>query len=136
MVEKVHGHVFAGEKLTGNMDFFTVRTLVDIRVTGNPANASQHSLDKLVETINLRAQPVILSDVTVTSETGPIADLPAAGTGATVSVYTFKFAIEHTRAWGEDGEDLALALDGIEGFSFSVGDTSGNNVAVVRNEVL
>lgn len=136
MTQKVNGTTFPGESLTGNMDFFTVRTTVDIRATGSLADSSQKNLDKLVETISLRAQPTLMSGVSVSSETAPIADLPGAGSTGSVNVYTFKFAIEHTQAWGTDGEDLELSLDGISGFKFSVGDTSDNNVAVVRNEFL
>jgi hypothetical protein len=164
MTERVHGHVFPGEFLTGKMDFFTVRTNQDIRPTGlandlnddkahtagtdvyidqpsfpatiagvtyanaaayNLARASQRRFDTLIQTISLRAQPIIVGDVTVTTETAPVLDLPAAVDGP---VYTFRFAVEHTQVW--DAEDLCVALDGLEGFEYSLGTTTGNNVAV------
>lgn len=78
MVQKVHGAVAAGEMLGRNLDFYTLETDQDIR-TG--AAASQAKLDKLVEVISLRGQPIIMG---APSGTGP---------------YTFKFAIEHAGAW-------------------------------------
>lgn len=132
MVEKVHGTSFSGEFLTKNMDFFTVRTLVDIRpsATKDPNEASQVSLDKLVETISTRAQPVILGGVTVSSETDP-SDLPAAS--GTVDVYTLKFAVEHAGAWNPT--ELAETLDGVDNFVFTT-PTTNNNVAVTQHETL
>ncbi len=133
---KVNGATAPGEHITGSLDFFTVRTLVNITPTGNVGDATQESFDNLVMTASLNAQPVILGDVLVTSETGPISDLPAAASGATVSVYTVKFAIEHQFAWGPDGEDLSLALAGVDSFVYSVGNTANNNISVVRNQIV
>ena len=135
-VTQVNGVVSSGESLVGSLDFFTVRTLVNINPTGNITDVSQTSLDNLVLTISLNAQPIIIGAVEITNETGPISDLPAAANGATVPVYNFNFAIEHQFAWGADGSDLELALNGVDAFVYSVGDTSHNNVSVVRYDVL
>lgn len=91
MVTKVHGTSFGAESLTKNMNFFTVRTLVDISVDANrdPSDVSQSSLDRFVETVSLRAQPVILGNASVSSEATP-SDLPGyaqAGAVALASVY-------------------------------------------------
>lgn len=134
MVEKINGNVASGESLTGNMNWFTIRTTLDITATGNIADAAQKRLNKLVEIISLRAQPVIKGRIIVTSETAPVSDLPvtASASGA-VSVYTFKFAIEHDKAW--DAEELAESLNGVEGFVYTT-PTAGNNVSVVMNDLL
>ncbi|MNW11063.1 hypothetical protein D3C71_2084190 [compost metagenome] len=66
------------------------------------------------------------------------ADLPASG-GVAVDVYTLKFAIEHNKAWevqGSPNPSLAECLNGIEGFVFELGVTTGNNVAVALVESL
>lgn len=133
MVEKVNGYAFRGEHLTGDMDFFVVRTTLDITNTGNLADASQKRFEKLVETISTRAQPVIMGSVYETDEVAPVADLPVTGasSGATVTVYNFKFAIEHAEAWDNVGVDLADSLDGIEGFVSTI-PTDDNNVSVVK----
>ncbi len=136
MTEKVNGTSFAGQFLTGGLNFYKVRTTLDIRATGVLSDASQKRLDKLVETISTRAQPVILSAVTESTETDP-ADLPSAS--GSVTVYTLSFAIEHNMAWevaGSKNPDLAESLDGIEGFVYDIALTTDNNVAVALVESL
>lgn len=85
---KINGKVFAGEFLTGNLQFYSVSTTVDIRGT---TPASQAALDKLVEVISLNGQPVLLGGV---SGTGP---------------YVLRFAVEHTGAW-ESNAALVAAI--------------------------
>lgn len=144
---KVHGSGFPKESLTKNMDFFTIRTTLDITIdtTGSapffggndPADASQARFDKMVETVSLRSQPVILGDVVVTVETAPVADLPATSalsSGSSVSVFTIRFANEHEAAWS--AETLSEALDGIEDFVFDSVTPTDNNVAITRTELL
>lgn len=83
MVDKVNGHVAAGEALGRNLDFFIFSGPVNILPTSAGGDAtSQANLDKLVEVISLRGQPVILGT-------------PANNSGT----YTVKFATEHTGAW-------------------------------------
>lgn len=92
MVDKVNGSVKAGEFLGRELDFFVFSGPVNILVkgdsqgNGNSANtgtaATQTKLDKLVEVISLRGQPIIMGK--------PATD------GTT---YTLKFATEHTGAW-------------------------------------
>jgi hypothetical protein len=79
-------NVAAGEHLTGNLDFFTVETATDLTAAAN--------LNKMVETISLNGQPVIMGAVT--------------GTGP----YTLKFANEHTAAWTAASLDAALEAAG------------------------
>lgn len=135
MVERVNGAATAGEFLTKNMDFFMVRTTVDITPTGNFSDASQKRFEKLVEAISTRAQPVIMGNVYTTDEVAPVADLPvtSASSGATVTVYNFKFAIEHAEAWDNTGVDLADTLDGVDGFISTI-PTDDNNVTVEKWE--
>lgn len=140
MVTKVNGMAKPGQGLTGGLNFYTVRTLLDIRPTGNMADEAQVRLDKLVQTISMRAAPVILGDVVVTSEAkADIVDLPAAAAapGTDVDVYTLKFAIEHDLAWELINNDPSLAesLNGVAGFVFTF-PTDDNNVSVAMNPVL
>lgn len=92
MVTKVNGSFIPGEKLGRDLDFFVFAGPVNILVNGdsqgngNAANtgttASQARLDKLVEVIALRGQPVLSAKPTTDGTT-----------------YTLKFATEHTGAW-------------------------------------
>ena len=156
-IAKVHGFTQTGrEALTGDLDFFTLRTLVPILVNGQDASGdfggaaspavlvgdatTQEQLDILVETVSMRSQPVIMSVVQVTRETlSSMTDLPAEtddGDGFD-TVYTLSFAIEHTDAW-EDGALLLAALDTAAGdFVYRTpSGTPGNNVAVVVSDTL
>lgn len=132
MVERINGAAVPNEPLTQDLDFFLVRTLVDITPTGNFADNSQKAFEKLMETISLRAQPVIIGSVITTNETNP-PDLPAAS--GTVTVYNLKFAIEHTKAWDNVDISLADSLNGIAGFVHTTPSTN-NNVAITKTDFL
>jgi hypothetical protein len=156
MVDKIHGFTSTGyEALTGNLDFFTVRTLVPVLTNGQDVSAdfpgapvsavlvgdatTQGHLDVMVETISLRAQPVIMSLVEVTRETViSVTDLPGVENegDSHATVYTLKFAIEHTQAW--DADLLGEALDAAAGpFVYRIPSGSpGNNVSVVIKNTL
>lgn len=135
MVEKVHGDAFPAQALTGSMNYFTVRTTLDIRpVSGGNTpptveqKEAQNRLNKLVEIISTRAQPIILGDIVVTTEASPVNDLPVtASESGSIPVFNLKFAIEHNVAWAP--EALADSLNGIAGFVHTA-PTTGNNVSV------
>jgi len=94
-VTKVHGFVSTGyESLTSNFEFITITTAIDIRLYANhtfstpptpveitAATTSQAALDKLIQIVSLRGQPVIMGAVT--------------GAGP----YVVKLTIEHPAAW-------------------------------------
>lgn len=125
-------HVYTGvESVTSNFEYVTVSTNVNILPMSNASGSAytQAALDKLVEIISLRGQPVIMGDVT--------------GTGP----YSLMVAIEHVSAWEQtatsgvypvdprSNEDLAsrLAADGINlGFGGAVvtGAISGTTLTV------
>ena len=136
MVDKIHGMVNKGQNLTGSLDTYTIRTTLDIRPTGVLADASQDRLNKLIEVISLRAQPVIRSAVKTSTETNP-SDIPSAV--GSVTVYTLTFSTEHRGAWelgSSPNPSLAETLDGVAGFVFDVANTASNNVAVALTQQL
>lgn len=81
---KVNGHVATGEALTSALEFFTVSTTVNLTDTANTVTGVT-KLDKLVEVVAQRGQPVILGGVT--------------GSGP----YVLKFATEHKGSWNVTG---------------------------------
>ncbi len=136
MTQKVHGVSFPGQHLSGGLNYYTVRTTLDIRPSADKDlnDAAQKRLNKLVETISLRAQPVIMGRVVESVEAkADVIDLPAVSAlpGTDVTIYVLKFAIEHNFAWEVEGNNptLAESLNGVEGFVFTV-PTTANNVAV------
>lgn len=128
MVQKVHGKVTSGETLTGNNDFFTVYTVADLEEGdfGTTASGTQN-LVRMVEAISIGAQPVMVSVSEEVVDLSVSANATKYGLGtnfnqAATTVYTFKFAIEHTGAFGAiaDADDatvqgtVANILDGLQ----------------------
>lgn len=164
---KVNGSANAGEFLTGNMDFFTFMTTLDITPTGvvaeldavnpegvfpfdaygrtfatadeyNTARDSQARFDFVVQTVGLRAQPVLLGAPALESLPAPIAGLPdtnSTASGALIDVYSLKLAIEHTKAWDNVDVTLLDLFDGNFGFVYTVPSTQ-NNVTFTKADVL
>lgn len=89
MTDKVNGKASAGEFLGSNLDFYIVTSTTRF-------DNDQALLDKVVETISLNGQPVILAAPTWSSPT-----------------CTIKFAIEHASAWSSAALIAALQAPGI-----------------------
>ena len=82
-VTKVNGFTATGiESLTSNFEFLTIATDVDIRTAANGSATSQAALDKLIQIVSERGQPVIMGNVTGTS-----------------APFGIMLAIEHPYAW-------------------------------------
>lgn len=155
MTDKVNGFVpGASQNLTGGLDFFTVYTTVNITPTGvmnytpgtretnyidtvnlsDEQTSQQWHLDKLVETISGRGQPVFMTAVTELSAVpAGIADFaPAAG-----PVYSLQFAIEHNFAWDVYPSTIANLPESLNTVgSFVYTGTAGaatNTITVVKN---
>lgn len=115
MVDKVNGRVGAGEFLGRNLDFFVFTSPVNILPLAAGGNAnSQAALDKLVEVVSLRGQPVILGT--------PYLD---------GSDYVVKFATEHTGAW--DGATLEAAVLAHAPVHFAAANAATMSVTVSNN---
>ena len=105
------------ENLTGDLDFFTIYTVLDFAEGAYVADTATHNFDILVKAISTGAQPVLQS---LSSET---VDLSVAGNrtkyglgtnfnGAGTVVRTYRFAIEHTGALGTSTTAANAAVAG------------------------
>lgn len=117
MVEKVNGRAAGGDFLGKDLEYFTLTTAVDIR-PGAVGSASQNALDKVVEVISLRGQPVLMGAVT--------------GSGP----YVMRFALEHTAAWGPNTLVAGAAVTSlvetlVAAQAAGMGFTSGNTSVTV-----
>lgn len=166
MTDKVHGFASLHEQdFSGGIDVWKFVTTVDVTPTGarvytpasletnwhdsidltDPATLSQYLLDKVIETISLRGQPILLSAINSTEITADNASLfldssgkpifPTAIAGATA--YSFVFMIEHDGSWdvsGAQNPTLAEAIGTINGFEYGTSEP-GNFVvqAVAAN---
>ena len=114
------------ESISGDLQFFTIKTLVDLTNTGdfNPYNSHSvlkvggekksynqaQNLNTVIQTISLRTQPIVIGDVRVDTDQLNIGDF---GTFADdgISIWTLKFATEHAQAITLDL--LKAELDGV-----------------------
>lgn len=156
MANKVHGFNHGSKQnLTGGLDFFTVYTSANVTPTGvrkyvpgtmasnyldtldltDADTKAQYNLDKLIEVISTRGQPVFISGIT-SGATVPatVTDFtPASG----ATVYSVQFAIEHNFAWDVSPStipNLPETLNGIGDFVYTgVSGAATNTVSVVKN---
>lgn len=117
MTDRVNGGIGAKEALTGDMEFFTINTVNTLEEGAwGASNSGKRNLIKLVEALSMGAQPVLVS------VTSAVVDLSVAGTRtfyglgsnfnqASTTVYTFKFAVEHSGVWGavSDADDSTVS---------------------------
>jgi hypothetical protein len=108
------------ETVTSNMEFISISTGVDIRTyaqnitagnTVNQATQSQLNLNKLIEIVSLRGQPIIIGNV-VTSHSN--------------AYFTITFVTEHVGAWANtiaNAQISSTAITTLEGITPAVYDT-------------
>lgn len=115
-----HGAIVDGSHLTGELEFYTITTLIPL--VGEDANVNSENpgaadnLRRLTEILAQHGQPVIQS-VSVSEN----AALAGAGFGTdfagNANVYTYKYSVEQPCVWGVDAEttiaNLVAALDNI-----------------------
>lgn len=88
------GAMAGGEFVSGNIEFFTLYTTIDITATGNYANATQKDFESVVQVIALRSMPVIMNNpVYLDGVTDLLENFGAPS--LTGSGWIFKFAFEH-----------------------------------------
>jgi hypothetical protein len=113
MTTRVNGGIGSKETLTGNMDFFTVHTVAAIEEGAyGSANSAKRNLIRMVEAVSMGAQPVLVSVSSAVVDLSVAGNRTIYGLGtnfnqAATTVFTLKFAIEHTDAFGT----LAQAVD-------------------------
>jgi hypothetical protein len=118
MTTRVNGGIGSKETLTGNMDFFTVHTVAALEegAWGSTASATRN-LIKMVEAIATGAQPVLVSVSEAEVDLSVAGNRTEYGFGtgfnqAETTVYTLKFAIEHTGALGSVTDAANAAVVG------------------------
>jgi hypothetical protein len=106
MTVRVNGGIGSKETLTGNMDFFTVHTVVPVAegAWGETVTATRN-LIKLFEVFATGAQPVLVSVSEAEVDLTIAGNRTEYGLGTNfnqdeTTIYTIKFAIEHTGALG------------------------------------
>lgn len=91
------------EHLTGNIEYFTLFTTIDITSTGNYEDKSQRIFDNIISLISMRAQPIVVAApynvTTIENEGAP--SLTGGG-------YVFKFIVEHSGIFASVDENYQI----------------------------
>ena len=82
------------EVLTGHIEFFTLYTNLDIRVTGNYTDSSQKDFESVVQVIGLRAMPTVMNNPVYLNGVGQNVLENYGASSITGSGFIFKFATE------------------------------------------
>lgn len=82
------------EVLTGNIEFFTLFTTLDITVTGDFSNNSQKDFESVVQVIGMRAMPAVMNNPVYLNGSGQNLLENYGASTLTGAGYIFKFATE------------------------------------------
>ena len=99
------------EVLTGNIEFFTLFTTLNITVTGNNNDNTQKDFESVVQCIGLRAMPTVMNNPVAVSGSGSQVLESYGAPSLTGAGYIFKFATEIPGAHSVDS--LKDELNGI-----------------------
>lgn len=158
MPTQVHGTGRPGEHLTGDIEYFTAYTLVDVSDTGitdpnspdtKGYNQSQN-LNVLLQLTGLRAQPIVSS--VLKRETQDMADYSfGSAFSGSQTVWLVKFATEYKGAWAKAGDNTFYLVNDCDGVAvttglddtvtfaantFNTSDATNKNLYFVRNDNL
>ena len=122
------------EVLTGNIEFFTLFTTLDITVTGNYNDASQKDFESVVQCIGLRAMPTVMNNPVALNGSGSNVLENYGAPSLTGAGYIFKFATEIPGAHSVD--TLKDELNGIVLNAGVIDTTSTINMEFTKQDLL
>ena len=128
------GAVSSQEVLTGNLQFFTLYTSLDITQTGDYADLSQKDFESVIQVIALRAVPVIMNNPVELNGVGSnTLDVYGAPT-LTGAGWIFKFSFE--REGVHTVQTLIDELDGIVLNSGTIDTKNSVNMEFTQQELI
>ena len=122
------------EVLTGNIEFFTLFTTLDITVTGNYNDVSQKDFESVVQCIGLRAMPTVMNNPVAVNGVGAQVLESYGAPSLTGAGFIFKFATEIPGAHSVDS--LKEELNGIVLNAGVIDTTSTVNMEFTRQDLL
>jgi hypothetical protein len=105
------GAMGSSETLSGNIEFYTLFTTIDITRTGDYNDDSQKDFESIVQVIGLRAQPVVMNEPVPLNGVGANVIENYGAPSITGAGWIFKFAFERTDV--HTIQTLTDELDGI-----------------------
>ena len=122
------------EVLTGNIEFFTLFTTLDITVTGNYNDVSQKDFESVVQCIGLRAMPTVMNNPVAVNGVGAQVLESYGAPSLTGAGFIFKFATEIPGAHSVDS--LKEELNGIVLNAGVIDTTSTVNMQFTKQDLL
>lgn len=90
------GAMGSAEVVTGNIEFYTLYTSIDITRTGDFSDASQKDFESVVQVIGLRAMPILMNEPVPVDGTGSNVLENYSAPSMTGAGWIYKFAFERT----------------------------------------
>lgn len=131
---KAGGLMTSSETLTGDVEFFTLFTTLDLTATDNFTDNTQKDFESVVQVIGLRAQPVVMNNpVSLNGVGAQVLENYGAPT-LTGAGYIFKFAFEREGVHSID--TLKNELNGIVLNGGTIDTTSTVNMEFSKQDLL
>ena len=128
------GAMGSSEVVSGNIEFYTLFTTIDITRTGDYTDNTQKDFESVVQVIGLRAQPVVMNNPVALNGVGGNLLENYGAPSITGAGWIFKFAFE--REGAHSVELLVDELDGIVLNSGTVDTRISKNMEFTKQDLL
>ena len=128
------GAMGSSEVVTGNIEFYTLFTTIDITATGDFSNNTQKDFESVVQVIGLRAQPVVMNNPVNLNGVGSNVLENYGAPTLTGAGYIFKFATEQPGS--HTVETLQDELNGVVLNAGTVDTKSSINMEFTKQDLL
>ena len=116
------GAMGSQEVVTGNIEFYTLFTSLDITRTGDYSDSTQKDFECLVQVIGLRAQPIIMNNPVHINGIGDVRLENYGASSLTGAGWIFKFAFER-----EGVHSIQTLVDELHGIVLNGGTVDTKN---------
>ncbi len=134
MVGQRSGAMGSSEVVSGNIEFYTLFTTMDITRTGDYSDNTQKDFESIVQVIGLRAQPVVMNNPVQLNGVGANVLENYGAPSITGAGFIFKFAFEREGVHTVD--TLKDELDGIVLNAGTVDTKSSINMEFTKQDLL
>ena len=128
------GAMGSSEVVSGNIEFYTLFTTIDITRTGDFSNNTQKDFESVVQVIGLRAQPVVMNNPVQLNGSGSNVLENYGAPSLTGAGFIFKFAFEREGVHSVD--TLKNELDGIVLNGGTIDTKSSVNMEFTKQDLL
>lgn len=134
MVGQRSGAMGSSEVVSGNIEFYTLFTTMDITRTGDYSDNTQKDFESIVQVIGLRAQPVVMNNPVQLNGVGANVLENYGAPSITGAGFIFKFAFEREGVHTVD--TLKDELDGIVLNAGTIDTKSSVNMEFTKQDLL